>query len=276
MSEKKIKLVLTILGIIFLVTFCLAPFVYMLGTSFSEHPDFLSKSVPYLFTTENYCRILNGPSLHFMDYLKNSLIVSGITAFLCVLVASLAGYAITRLALPGKLAIMFFVLAISMFPQISLVGYLFRFMSDIGWVNTYGALVFPYISWTLPLCLWILVSYFSQIPKELDSAGLIDGCSRLKVLQKVILPVAAPGIFSTLLLAFIFAFNEFMFALMLTTDYHARTVPVGIALFQGLHGEIPWGTIMSASVISIIPVVILTIVFQRHIVQGLSRGAVKG
>ncbi|MDH5186673.1 MAG: ABC transporter permease subunit, partial [candidate division WOR-3 bacterium] len=106
--------------------------------------------------------------------------------------------------------------------------------------------------------------------------GLVDGCSKWQILRKIIFPVAAPGLFSTALLAFIFAFNEFMFAVMLTIDYHSRTVPVGIALFQGLHGEIPWGTIMAASTIATVPIVICTILFQRHIIQGITRGAVKG
>jgi multiple sugar transport system permease protein len=143
-------------------------------------------------------------------------------------------------------------------------------------INTWPALILPYIAWVLPLSLWILVSYFAQIPRDLDRAALMDGCSRWQTLTRVILPVAAPGIFSTLLLAFIFAFNEFMFALMLTTDHQARTIPVGIALFQGLHGQIPWGRIMAASVFTSLPVIALTLFFQRRIIQGLTRGAVKG
>jgi multiple sugar transport system permease protein len=163
-----------------------------------------------------------------------------------------------------------------MFPQIGLIGYLFKMMTWLGWINTYNALVFPYIAWTLPLSLWILVSYFRQIPVELEEAAMVDGCTRRQILQKIVLPVALPGIFSVFLLAFISALNEFMFALMLTTDYNARTVPVGIALFQGLHGQTPWGNIMAASVVTALPVVILTLVFQRHIISGLTKGAVKG
>ncbi|MFQ5905311.1 MAG: carbohydrate ABC transporter permease, partial [bacterium] len=151
-----------------------------------------------------------------------------------------------------------------------------KLMSRLSWINTYQGLILPYVAWTLPLSLWILVSYFAQMPRELDKAALVDGCTRWQILRRVVFPVAAPGLLSTGLLAFIFAFNEFMFALMLTTDHHARTIPVGIALFQGLHGEIPWGNIMAASTLTTIPVVILTVMFQRHIIQGLTRGAVKG
>jgi multiple sugar transport system permease protein len=162
-----------------------------------------------------------------------------------------------------------------MFPAISMISYLFKVMSALGWINTYLALIFPYVAWTLPLSLWILVSYFVQVPRDLDKAALIDGCTRMQVLLKVIFPVAAPGIFSTLLLAFIFTFNEFLFALILTIDHSSRTIPVGVALFEGLHGQLPWGEIMAAAGVSIIPVVALTLAFQRYIIQGLTQGAVK-
>jgi multiple sugar transport system permease protein len=157
-----------------------------------------------------------------------------------------------------------------------LIGYLFKFIEKLGWINTYKALFFPYVAWTLPLALWILLSYFLQLPKDLDEAALIDGASRVQTLYKVIIPLSAPALFSTALLVFIAAFNEFMFALLFTTDYRARTVPVGIALFQGVHGEVPWGNIMAASVISTIPLVILALVFQRYIISGLTAGALKG
>jgi len=264
------------IAIIFMVFFCASPFAYMFIISVSHEPAFLSPDVAFKFTLGNYRAVLATETLHFIDYLKNSLIISGISAILSVMIAGFAAYAITRLHIRGKMFILLFILAISMFPQISLIGYLFKFMTKLGLINTYPALIFPYISWTLPLSLWILKSYFAQIPKELDKAGLIDGCTHFKILTRIIFPVAAPGLVSTALLAFIFAFNEFMFALMLTTDYHARTIPVGIAFFQGIHGEIPWGNIMSASVIAIMPVVILTIAFQRYIIQGLTSGAIKG
>lgn len=276
MNEERLKTVIIVLVSSFMLVFCLLPFVYMAVTSLSLRPDFLSQQSRFEFTLSNYLSILTVPSLHFLDYLRNSLLVSAISAVLTVLIAALAAYSITRLALPGKVFVLFFVLAVSMFPQISLVSYLFKLMSRLSWINTYQGLILPYVAWTLPLSLWILVSYFAQMPRELDKAALVDGCTRWQILRRVVFPVAAPGLLSTGLLAFIFAFNEFMFALMLTTDHHARTIPVGIALFQGLHGEIPWGNIMAASTLTTIPVVILTVMFQRHIIQGLTRGAVKG
>lgn len=276
MKEKSIKKILLLTGSIFMIIFCLAPFIFMSVISFSKNPDFLSSGGEFKFVLNNYKRILTVSSLHFLEYLRNSIIISGISAFLAVFLAGLSAYAITRLRFAGKIFILLFVLAISMFPQISIVSYLYRFMESLGWINTYAGLIFPYTAWILPLSLWILVSYFAQIPKDLDRAGLADGCSRFQVLRKIVFPIAAPGLFSTALLAFIFAFNEFMFAVMLTIDHHSRTIPVGIALFQGLHGEIPWGTIMAASTIATLPIVLGVLVFQRHIIQGITRGAVKG
>ena len=254
----------------------LGPVFHMALTAAAEHPDFLAPGVRFVPTAGHFLSVLRTPSLHFPEYLRNSLAVSGASAALCVGVASPAAYAVTRLPLPGRMPFLLLILAVSMFPPVSLVGRLFRFMSGLGWVNTWQALVLPYTAWILPLSLWILTSYFAQIPEDLDRAALVDGCSRLAALRRVILPVAAPGIFSTALLSFIFAFNEFLFALMLTTDQAARTVPVGIALFEGLHGEIPWGVVMAASTLTTVPVILLTLAFQRRIIQGLTRGAVKG
>ncbi len=275
MRENRQKTLLTAVGAAAMLVFCLFPFAVMLATSFSKHSDFLSEGVRFNFTAEHY-RAVTAANLHFLHYLRNSLVISAASAVVSVTAAALAAYAFTRLPVPGRVPLLLGVLALSMFPQVSLVGYLFKLMAALKLINTYPALVLPYAAWTLPLSVWILVSYFSQIPKELDSAALVDGCTRWQVLVRVILPVARPGLVSVLLLAFIFSFNEFMFALMLTTDYRARTIPVGIALFQGLHGEIPWGTVMAASAVTTVPVVILAIVFQRHIIHGLAKGAVKG
>lgn len=276
MSEERQVRLLYGVGALGMTIFSLAPILFMALTAASRRPDFLSHPAGFEFTGAHFFSVLRTTSLHFPAYLRNSLVVSGASAALCVGVASPAAYAITRLALPGRVLFLLSVLAVSMFPPVSLVGYLFQVMGKLGWINTYQALVLPYTAWILPLSLWILTSFFAQVPADLDRAALIDGCSRLTILRKVIFPVAAPGVFSTALLAFIFAFNEFLFAMMLTTDHAARTVPVGIALFEGLHGEIPWGVVMAASILTTVPVVLLTLVFQRRIIHGLTRGAVKG
>lgn len=276
MREQSVKSGLIYLGAGAASLFFLTPVLYMVLIGFCRTPELLSAHGHALFTAQNYLSVLSDNNLHFMEYLRNSIVVSALSSVACVAVASLAAFAITRFPIPGKMSLLFGVLAVSMFPQICIVSYLFRFMSGLGWINTLHGLIFPYIAWALPLSLWILVSYFSKIPKGLDKAAIVDGCTPWQTLYKVILPVATPGIFSTLLLAFIFSFNEFMFALMLTTDYRSRTVPVGIALFQGLHGEIPWGEIMAVSALATAPVILCTIIFQRAVVQGLTRGALKG
>jgi multiple sugar transport system permease protein len=275
MREETVKKILLAVAAILTTIFCLAPFIYMVLTSLSGNPDFLLPSKPVALTLTNFMAVIFSESAHFLAYLRNSLIISAVTAVATVFLASLAAYGLARMSLPGKTVLLLCILALSMFPPISLISYLFKLMSGLGWVNTYPGLILPYIAWCMPLSLWILVSYFAQVPIDLDRSARIDGASRFQTLIKIILPVAAPGVFSTTLLVFIFAFNEFLFALMLTVDYRSRTIPVGIALFEGIHGQIPWGEIMAAATLTTIPVVILTLIFQRRIVQGLTRGAVK-
>ena len=276
MKEEATKKTLLVLGIIFMLTFCVAPFIWMITVSLSRNPDFLGGGVDFGATLANYMDVLTIKSLHFLEYLRNSLAVSGMVAAACAIIAALAAYAVSRLEFRGRLVISLAVLAFSMFPQISLIGYLYKLMRSSGLINTYVALVFPYIAWTIPLGFWILLSYMMQIPKGLDDAALADGAGRFLVFRRIILPVAAPGLLSAVLLVFIAAFNEFLFALMLTTDQSARTIPVGIALFEGLHGQIPWGYIMAASTIASLPLVILAVFFQKYVIQDVTRGALKG
>jgi multiple sugar transport system permease protein len=276
MKEAAVKRTLLVVGIVFMLAFCIAPFAWMITVSLSRNPDFLSGGVDFAATLENYVDVLTIKSLHFLEYLRNSLAVSGMVAAACAMVAALSAYAVSRLEFRGRLLLSLAVLAFSMFPQISLIGYLYKLMRSTGLMNTYAALVLPYIAWTIPLGFWILLSYMMQIPKGLDDAALADGAGRFLIFRRIILPVAAPGLLSAVLLVFIAAFNEFLFALMLTTDQSARTIPVGIALFEGLHGQIPWGYIMAASTIASLPLVILAVFFQRYVIQDVTRGALKG
>jgi multiple sugar transport system permease protein len=257
------------------LAFCLFPFLYMLLISVGQRADFLLPAVPFQFTWRHLAGVLADANLHFLDYLRNSLIVSATAAAGTVFTASLGAYALARLSLPGKIPILLGVLAFTMFPQISLAGYLFQLLSKANLINTYPGLVLPYLAWTLPFTVWLLTSYFSRIPREMDEAALIDGCGHFQVLVRILWPLAAPGLFSAFLLALIFAFNEFLFALMFTTDYHARTVPVGIALFQGMHGELPWGAIMAAAAVTTVPLILLARFGQKYILEGLTLGAVK-
>ncbi len=276
MREETLKKMLLVLGITFMLAFCIAPFVWMITVSLSRNPDFLSSGVDFAATLGNYVDVLTVKSLHFLEYLRNSLAVSGMVAAACAIVAALGAYAVSRLEFRGRLILSLAILAFSMFPQISLIGYLYKLMRSTGLMNTYAALVFPYIAWTIPLGFWILLSYMMQIPKDLDDAALADGAGRFLIFRRIILPVAVPGLLSAALLVFIAASNEFLFALMLTTDQSARTIPVGIALFEGLHGQIPWGYIMAASTIASLPLVILAVFFQKYVIQDVTRGALKG
>jgi multiple sugar transport system permease protein len=275
MREETVqKLLIAATGTL-LVLFALAPFAWMVWVSLASRPDFLTVG-QVSYGMGNYADVLGSPSLHFLNYFGNSLIVSSITAAVVTVITCFAGYAVSRLRFPGRVAVPLFVLAMSMFPQISIVGFLFRTFSSLGWLNTHAALVLPYIALTVPLALWINMSYFAQIPVDIDKAALVDGASRTRTLIRIVLPLALPGIFSSFLLVFIQCFNEFLFAIMLTTDFHAQTLPVGIALFEGTHGEIPWGNLMAASVIGSVPLVVLTLLCQKYIVAGLTGGAVKG
>jgi multiple sugar transport system permease protein len=276
MREMRLAQILKIAGATILTVFCLSPFCWMLIVSFGKNPDFLTAQTSYAFTLDNYMQLLTEPSTHLIRYLINSFIVSFVSSLAATLFASLSAYAVTRMRFPGRIVIPLVMLAFSMFPQISIVGYLFKLMTNLGWINTYPALIFPYITLGMPLALWIMLSYFSQLPADLDHAARIDGASRFQVLRRIILPLAVPGAFSALLLVFVYSFNEFLFALMLTADFRARTVPVGIALFQGLHGQIPYGHVMAAAAIATVPIIVIAAIFQKRVISGLTRGAIKG
>lgn len=275
MRERSLIKLLKISGAVFLALFCLLPFVWMVIISLSGNADFLTAK-NFVLTFKNYVDVLTYENAHLLDYLRNSLIISLFASFFATVFAGLSAYSISRFRFKGRNSIPILLLGISMFPQISIIGYLFEMMVWLGWINTYPGLIFPYITLTLPLALWIMMSYFLQLSTDLDQAALVDGATRLQVFYKILLPLSLPGFFSTFMLTFIFCFNEFLFSLMLTIDHNARTIPVGIALFEGLHGQVPWGQIMASSVIAIIPVLILIAFFQKFIIGGLTRGAVKG
>ena len=252
----------------------LAPFLYMLFISFIDAGAVFSGEGAS-FTLSNYAGVISGESIHFIACLRNSLVISFISSFVTVITASLAAYAVARLSFKGKTAVLVGVLCLSLFPQISIAGYIFKLLSATGFINTYAGLIAPYTAWSLPLALWILTSYFASIPADMDMAAEVDGANHFQILYYIVFPVAAPGIVTAFLITFIFTLNEFLFALMFTVDYTARTVPVAIALFTGMHGEIPWGDIMAASAVTTAPVIILAAVFQKRIIQGLTGGSVK-
>ncbi len=208
-------------------------------------------------------------------FVLNSLIVAGATTLGSLALGTGAAYALARLRLPGRPWLMGGLLLVSMFPQISLAGPIWRMLQAAGLLNTHLGLIIPYITLTLPLAVWILTSYFSELPRELEEAALLDGCGRLGALWRVILPLAGPGLFTAAILVFIYAWNEFFFALLIMTRRSVQTLPVGIAMFQGQY-TMPWGEIAAASTVATVPLVVLVFLFQRRIVGGLSAGAIKG
>jgi multiple sugar transport system permease protein len=211
----------------------------------------------------------------FLTYLKNSFLVSSITTIYTVFIASFAAYAIARLQFRGKTVILGLVLSVSMFPQIATISPIYIILLNLGLTNSYLGLIIPYTTITLPLSIWILVVFFKKIPHDLEEAAKIDGASLMQTYWKIIFPLAVPGIFTTAILVFIAAWNEFLYALTINTEQAYKTVPVGIALFQGQY-SIPWGEISAATVVVTIPLVILVLIFQRRIVSGLTSGSVKG
>ncbi len=258
---------------VFLVMF---PFLWVLASSIKPVAELFGDRafIPFTdnMTLENYESVfVNYP---FLKYLWNSLVVSTITTVYAVLVASFAAYAIARLNFKGKTIILGLVLSVSMFPQIATISPIYIVLKNLGLTNSYLGLIIPYTTFTLPLSIWLLVTFFRKIPFDLEEAAKIDGASLMQTYWRVILPLALPGIFTTAILVFISAWNEFLFALTINTDDEYKTVPVGIAMFEGQF-TIPWGEVTAATVIVTVPLVIMVLLFQRRIVSGLTSGAVK-
>jgi ABC-type glycerol-3-phosphate transport system permease component len=207
--------------------------------------------------------------------LRNSAVVAGATTVLAVSIGALCAYALARLRFAGRRALLAVVLAVAMFPQISLVSPLFLLLRQLGLINTYPGLVLPYLTFATPLATWLLVGYFRQLPYELEEAARMDGAGRLRTLFEIVAPLAAPGLASAAIVTFVYSWNEFLFALTFTLGPERHTVPVAIALFRGQY-QIPWGEVLAGAVVATAPVVAVVLAFQRRIVQGLTAGAVKG
>ena len=211
----------------------------------------------------------------FWTPVRNSLVVAGTTTVLSVVLGTVCAYALARLRFRGKAAMLAFVLAVSMFPQISMVSPLYLLLRELRLLNTYPGLVLPYLTFAMPLTIWLLVGFFRQLPGELEEAGLMDGAGRLRTLWAIVLPLSWPGIATTAILTFLYSWNEFLFALSFTLGPERYTVPVAITLFRGQY-QVPWGQILAAAVVATAPVAALVLAAQRRIVAGLTSGAVKG
>ena len=260
-----------------ILIWCLAPFYWMIVTWFRD-TAFTFEATPYPnhITMDNF-RTVFDTSLgnHFAQNLLNSLIVAGVTTIVALIVGVFAAYALARLNFRFKFAVMGFILGASMFPGVALVTPLFQLFTNIGWMGSYQAMIIPDISFTLPLTVYTLTSFFREMPWELEESARIDGCTQGQAFRKIILPLAAPATFTTAILAFIGAWNEFLIASQLSSDA-TKPVTVAIASFTGAqpHQE-PYTAIMAAGTIVTIPLVILVLIFPRKIFAGLTAGAVK-
>jgi multiple sugar transport system permease protein len=224
-------------------------------------------------TLANYVRVfVDQPMLTF---LWNSLAVAALSTVLCVFVSALAAYAIVRLRVPMGTLILSAIVLVSMFPLISLMVPLFQIMRTVELLNTWPALILPYAVLSMPVCTLVLASFFQDIPQDLERAAEIDGCTRLGAMWHVVVPLAGPGIFTAAILAFVNAWDECLLALTLSPRVPARTVPVGITLYQG-EFAFPWPIISAALIVAIVPVCLLIVVFQERVVGGLTAGGVKG
>jgi multiple sugar transport system permease protein len=259
-----------------IVVFCLAPFYWLINISLKTGPDLAGTDiVPPNPTLDNYSSVLKDDD--FIHALGNSAIVSLTTTALALVVGSFCAYALARLRFPLKFTLLALVLSITTFPPIAIATPVFKLWTDIGLFNTLPGLIIPYLTFALPLAIYILVSFFKEIPKDLEEAALVDGATRFQAFRKIVIPLAAPGLATAGILTFIAAWNEFLFAVTLTSTPKARTVPAAIAFFTGsTEFEEPLGTIAAASVLISIPLIFLVLFFQKRIVAGLTAGAVKG
>jgi len=254
----------------------LFPALWILFTSLKTEAELTLKPITWLPqdpTLTNYVQAFSDQPLHV--FLFNSFMVALLSTALTLFVAVLAAYALARLNLRYRGLILSLIIAVSTFPLVTLLVPLFEIMRALGLLNSWTALVLPYTVLSLPVCTLILVSFFEGIPRDLENAAVIDGCTRLGALFRVVVPLAAPGVFTAGILAFVNAWDEFLLALSFNSNPMLRTLPVGIQLYQG-EFAFPWPVISAALVVGIVPVAILIVIFQERVVSGLTAGGIKG
>ena len=252
------------------------PALWILFTSFKTESELMRIPItilPAAPTLENYVRVFVDQPI--LTFLFNSFMVATLSTLLCVVVSACAAYALVRLRVPAPNLILSVLLAVAMFPLISLMVPLFQVMRGLGLLNTWPALILPYAVLSLPVCTLVLIYFFQDIPRDLENAAMIDGCSRVGALWHVVIPLTAPGVFTAGILAFVNAWDEFLLSLTLSSRVVSRTLPVGITLYQG-EFSFPWPIISAALIVAIVPISILIAVFQDRVVGGLTQGGVKG
>jgi multiple sugar transport system permease protein len=268
----------TWIGFVLIMLWCLFPVAWIISLSFKSEGETATGSPQFLPqdpTLDNYSAILKNDD--FTRALINSFGIGLIATVLSVILATLAAYAIARLEFKGKRLVLSLALAIAMFPVVALVGPLFDMWTTFGLFNTWPGLIIPYMSFTLPLAIWTLSAFFREIPWEMEQAAQVDGATSWQAFRKVIVPLAAPGVFTAAILTFFFAWNEFVLAISLTSTTSSRTVPAQMSFFVGPDPfNPPYAQLATASVIVTLPVIVIVLLFQRKIVAGLTSGAVKG
>jgi multiple sugar transport system permease protein len=259
-----------------IIVYSLTPIVWIVSLSLKEGDDINNQQFwPTRVSLANFRTVFDTDL--FTSALRNSIGISLIATCLSLLIATCAAYAISRLEFPGRQMVLNLALAVSVFPAISIATPLFNLWRTIGLYDTWPGLIIPYISLTLPIAMWTLSSYFRQIPRELELAAQVDGASTWQAFRKVLVPLAAPGVFTTAIIAFLTAWNDFVFGITLTSTDRARPVPAALAFFSGASQfQQPTGAISAAAVVVTVPVIVLVLAFQRQIVSGLTSGAVKG
>lgn len=259
-----------------IILFVMAPIYWLVATSFKTTGG-VAHQPPQLFpnpiSTENYNQAFS--QYGFGTYIVNSLIVAIAATILVLAFGTLAGYALGRLPMRGKLPLLVALLMISVFPGIALIAPLYLLMRDINWLNSYQALIVPYTALNLPFAIWILRNYFMGVPKEMEETARIDGAGPLRTVWSVVLPMALPGLFTAGIFAFTACWTEFLMALSFNSANAFRTIPVGIALFGTPHVT-PYGIIFAAATVAVVPIAILVLIFRKSVVSGLTSGAVKG
>ncbi|WP_374408035.1 carbohydrate ABC transporter permease [Hydrogenophaga sp.] len=254
------------------------PFIYAVSTSFkSGSALFEPVLLPSSVTLGNYLSLFTLAEQPFGRHIVNSVMVSVLVVMISLFLGVTASYALGRISFKGRGVLLTAVLAVSMFPQVAVLAGMFELIRFLGLYNKALGLILPYMIFTLPFTVWVLTTFMKQLPKELEEAAIMDGCGPARIIWSVFMPLLWPALVSTGLLAFIAAWNEFLFALTFVLDNNERTVPVSIALISGASKyDIPWGNIMAASVLVTLPLLVLVLVFQKKIVSGLTAGAVKG
>jgi multiple sugar transport system permease protein len=268
------------IGILLVLLFALIPIIWIISLSLKPPEDVADgRFFPSEISFENYESLFTGgiDDSPFIKPLINSILIALISTTISIVLAVFAAYAIARLDFPGKALILAGALAIAMFPPISTVGPLFDMWRALGLYDTYAGLIIPYLTFSLPLAIYTLVAFFREIPWDLEQAAAVDGATPMQAFTKVIAPLAAPGVFTAAILVFIFAWNDFLFAISLTSSDASRTVPAALAFFTGeSQFTQPTGSIAAAAVVVTIPIIVFVLFFQRRIVAGLTAGAVKG